>query len=396
MTGLRGLLPLFAGLAASAVILAAPPAVAGSAAAGSGPQAAVTSVRLSTSRIVVSGVATAPLTVEVGFRQESTAQFPPEPSRVVLYPAELRDPLPPPARLGATARLISVVMMRVTGTATDGTWRGTVPIPSSLNGRWRVGCVMLPVVPPGHGGICLTPSAAQRPTLVVVGTHRPRLTMQISPTRVPPPYTGNTDLRVSGRVVDSATGRPFRTARPLDVTVSFGAMCVVEGDCSHDAGLSGAYVAADGRFTTAVDTDQLSPVCVTLPVAGTHPTDNQAPTYARACRDVTYTLRLRATSAPRTVRLEQQITVTGRLLPAPKGLNTSAATGAVVQLQRLDSGVWRSIGRATTRPDGSVIVRAPAAARQGTASTRFYRLVLNGTHRVTRATSTVFVVTVIR
>ncbi len=62
-------------------------------------------------------------------------------------------------------------------------------------------------------------------------------------------------------------------------------------------------------------------------------------------------------------------------------------SGAVIQLQRLTSGVWRTVAPVKVAADGTYRLSARADARGGRRGVQRYRVVLNQTTRVTRAVS---------
>jgi hypothetical protein len=334
--------------------------------------AAVTSLSLSPQVVRASGTATVPVTVEFAFRQTSTAPVPATPTRVILKPVSLPGPIPIPP-------ILSIVTPQASGTSTDGVWRGTIPVPSSAAGLWRVECVMLPVRNGDPPARCLTPP--QRPTLRVIGTHVPSLSVRVLPS--PIPVTGRTV--VSGRLVDSQTGRAF-AVRGIVVS-THRQICVFEAMSCSGEGLNGAFTDTQGRFSITIETNQSPRLCVRATIPGTHSADSDAPTLATDCRSLRHVVQLTAAAASTRVRIDRAVTVSGRVLPRPPTGRSSLASAAVIQLQRLTNGVWRTVGSAAVAADGTHRLSARADARGGTRGLQRYRVVLNQTTRATRVVS---------
>jgi hypothetical protein len=98
-----------------------------------------------------------------------------------------------------TLRELDVVATRTAGTDSDGTWAGTVQVPSTAAGTWKLSAVY-PASASGWGPP-VTPNGSS--SFTVTGHHQPRLSVGVAPN--PLPYPQRRDF-VKGRVVDSDTG----------------------------------------------------------------------------------------------------------------------------------------------------------------------------------------------
>lgn len=363
---LAAVLTATAPVAASAdpVHAASPAVVSVATATPSDPQ--VTSLTLTPQQITVSGVSTAPLTVEVAFRQTSADPFPPTPTRVVLRPVSVPRPLPIPP-------ILSIVTPRASGTDTDGVWRGAIPVPSSASGLWRVDCVML------SNARCLVPT--QRPTVRINGTHSPSLSVAMRP--YPIQLSGT--VTVSGRLTDSSTGRGV-PGREIVVALHRQTCTFESTSCSGES-LYGLFTDPWGRFSSTVSTNQAPRLCVVATIPGTHSLDQDAPTLATDCRSIRHVIRVSAASAVTRVRIDGVVRVSGRVAPGPVTGQSSLASGAVIQLQRLTGGVWRTVSSTRVEPNGTYRLGARADARGGRRGVQRYRTVINQSVRTTQAIS---------
>ncbi len=122
-------------------------------------------------------------------------------------------------------------------------------------------------------------------------------------------------------------------------------------------------------------------------IPGVNYVDADAPTLATDCRAVRHTVRLTASAAGTRVPIARSVIVSGRVLPAPVTGRPAMGSGAVIQLQRLTNGVWRTVATAKVAADGTYRLSARADARGGRRGVQRYRVVLNQTTRVTRAVS---------
>jgi hypothetical protein len=182
---------------AAAVAVIGSVLVAGPAAQAAEPKLTVTSVTLGRSTVVVSGLNTVAVPVRVKGGYDSTDPQHAYTSLVVYL-----------SRTSGTHQLTTMIatpLERVAGTVQNGEWLGTLNVPSTANGTFKVVTVQVgpyKVDPPRPA-----PVAFDGPTLTVAGSHLPRLTALVIP-RVVPFGSGFT---VRAAVTDSATGKPYGT-----------------------------------------------------------------------------------------------------------------------------------------------------------------------------------------
>jgi hypothetical protein len=211
-------------LAAALAASAAEPARAGPATTGDAARSVTTSadttaprlerVWFSRASVRVSGLNLVPVTVSVHITDASgITEFPrgePASPRVVL------SPLP-----GFRSR-VRPLMIRTSGTVTDGVWSATLQVPSTWNGTVRVTEVGAEDI----AGNVLTRelTGRQAATLRVIGTHRPALTLRY--TVLP---TGG--FRLHGRAYFTDTRQPI--AR-LPLVTGYGSLCNLENGATTD------------------------------------------------------------------------------------------------------------------------------------------------------------------
>jgi len=103
-------------------------------------------------------------------------------------------------------RVISEPLKLVEGTGKDGTWQGTVNVPSTADGNLTptgvVAGIYTPTVGPNPND---SAPVSQMAPLVVTGLHTPKITRKLSANPVPfgKPY------QITWQVLDSATGKPY-------------------------------------------------------------------------------------------------------------------------------------------------------------------------------------------
>lgn len=165
------------------------------------PKLTVTSVTLGRSTVAVSGLNTVAVPVRVKGGLDSTDPAHANTSLVVYL-----------FRTSGTQHptdMIVTDLQRVAGTVQNGEWLGTLDVPSTANGTFKVISVQVgpyKVDPPSP-----VPVAVDGPTLTVAGYNLPRITASVIP-RVVPFGSGFT---VRAAVTDSATGKPYGTRIPL-------------------------------------------------------------------------------------------------------------------------------------------------------------------------------------
>ncbi|WP_433013086.1 hypothetical protein [Kribbella sp. CA-294648] len=204
MTALVGTVSL-----AAALVTAPSAAAAPTAAQSPDPNLTVTSVTLGRSSVLVSGLNRFVVGVTVKAGYNSTVETP------------LNVFFQRTGGVGPLKYMIAGQLKRTGGTLKDGTWTGTVDIPSTANGTFKVYGVLPGYLQPGD---MTTETPFDGPSIAVTGVHLPKLAVQVIPRVVPfgSPY------QVKAVIYDSATGKPYGVRLPLQVT--FDNLCV-----EHDA-----------------------------------------------------------------------------------------------------------------------------------------------------------------
>lgn len=176
------------------------------------PELVVRSVALDRSTVRVSGLATVPVRVTV--QASKTKQNVDAGSIYVLF---TRTAGQEPGEEAPESRLVELTLSA--GTPSDGTFVGTTPIPSTMNGTFAVTRVY-PWID-FLGGVDVEPVDVDGPSLAVVGTHIPKLTVTNSPMPVP---VGARTYRFGGRLVDRDTGAGY--GKPVRVAIGTDSVCV--------------------------------------------------------------------------------------------------------------------------------------------------------------------------
>ena len=195
---------------AAAMMTALPAAAAPSSAQSPDPNLTVKSVTLGRSSVLVSGLNRFVVGVTVKASYNSTSETPLN----VLFRRT--------GGVGPLKYMIAGQLQRTGGTLKDGTWTGTVDIPSTANGTFKVYGVL-----PGYlqAGDMTTETPFDGPSIAVTGVHLPKLAVQVIPRVVPfgSPY------QIKAVIYDSATGKPYGVRLPLQVV--YDNLCV-----EYDAG----------------------------------------------------------------------------------------------------------------------------------------------------------------
>jgi len=327
------------GVAPGATAAAPQPVASGALQPLAQPSGSVSDVSLGVSAVAVDGVAVA--SVPVAF---TLAGAPADATAVVLVrTTAIWD-------ASAPRRLVSAVT-RVDGTEGNGTYRGTVLVPSSAHGGWRVEYVAFDVSAGVPSFLDAIDVSGQGVTLQVTGTHRPRFRFE----RTTPAYPSTT-VTLRGVLTDSATGRPLKGR-----AVSFG----VDNLCVEHGPAATRTTDASGRASWTVRlTDHLL-LCAWAPLPGTatYPLDYARPSYGVSGGRATFGVRLSASATAATVRAGRSTTVTGSVL-APFGTRTRAgATGTDVRLQRLVGRTWRTVNSAKVRSSARYTLTATPPGR---------------------------------
>ena len=299
----------------------------------------VTGVTLGTSSVAVDGVAVA--SVPVSF---TLAGAPAEAMSVVLVRTT------PTWDASAPSRLVSAVT-RVDGTEGNGTYRGTVLVPASAHGGWRVEYVAFDVSAGVPSWLDAIDVSGQGVTLQVAGTHRPRFRFE----RTVPAYPSTT-VTLRGVLTDSATGRPLKGR-----AVSFG----VDNLCVEHGPAATRTTDATGRASWTVRMTDHWLLCAWAPLPGTanYPLDYARPSYGVSGGRAAFGVRLTASATTAAVRAGRSTPVTGSVL-APFGTRSRAgATGTDVRLQRLVGRTWRTVNSARVRSSARYTLTATPPAR---------------------------------
>jgi hypothetical protein len=225
----------------AAALLTAPSAVAAPSTAQSpDPNLTVKSVTLGRSAVLVSGLnrVAVGVTVKAGYSDTET------PLNVLFKRT---------GGVGPLKYMIAGQLKRTGGPLNDGTWTGTVDIPSTANGTFKVYGVL-----PGYlqAGDMTTETPFDGPSIAVTGVHLPKLAVQVIPRVVPfgSPY------QVKAVIYDSATAKPYGVRLPLVVAV--------DDACAERGGIPRLTDTAGVLYTSfpAVTADWLN--CVRVPGGG--------------------------------------------------------------------------------------------------------------------------------
>lgn len=165
------------------------------------PGLTVHSVTLSRASVAVSGLNVVPVQVHVS-ASHPAADVP----LSVLFERT--------ADGGSLRSLAASNLPRVSGTGGTGVWSGTLRVPSTAGGEWKVTAVLAGLNLP-ESPVMTDPTPFDGPTLSVRGLHQPRITL----TTYPNPVPLGSAYAVGGKVVDSATGLAYGTQIPVEIGV---------------------------------------------------------------------------------------------------------------------------------------------------------------------------------
>jgi hypothetical protein len=164
------------------------------------PQLKVTDVTLGRSSVAVSGLNTVAVPIRVKGGWDSTDPND-ENLPLVVY-------LQRTGGTGPLLRLYSTDLVRVAGTLQDGEWAGPVNVPSTANGTFKViGATRGPFFSLQFSSPPPDPTPFDGPTLVIAGSHLPKITAKVNPPVVPV----GAGFTITWAVIDSATGKPYGT-----------------------------------------------------------------------------------------------------------------------------------------------------------------------------------------
>ncbi|MEU4390917.1 hypothetical protein [Kribbella sp. NPDC023855] len=232
--------------------------------------------------------------------------------------------------VGPLKSMIAGQLKRTGGSLSDGTWTGTVDIPSTANGTFKVYGVL-----PGYlqVGDMTTETPFDGPSVAVTGVHLPKLAVQVIPRVVPfgSPY------QVKAVIYDSATARPYGVRLPLVVTV--------DDACAERGGIARLTDTAGVLYTSfpAATADWLN--CVRVPGGGRF-FDTLGLGFVPLRPGI-----VAATPSKTSVPVSTVVPVNGTVAGAPYR--------CPVLLQRLHGRtVWRLASQDTVRASGRFTVRA--------------------------------------
>jgi len=204
------------------------------------PNLTVTSVTLGRAAVAVSGLNTVavPVTVSGGYKTtESGTVF-------------LNVFLDRTGGTGPARYMVAALLGLASGTVQSGTWKGSLYVPSTANGTFKVTGVMEGTIIDGSDGSMTTPTPFAGPSIAVTGFHLPRIGVSIIPKVVP--FGSAYKARVA--ITDSATGKPYGSR--INVQITWDNLCVEhDGDryLTNTAGIAErVYPAAAGDALNCV------------------------------------------------------------------------------------------------------------------------------------------------
>jgi hypothetical protein len=304
-------------VAAAAVIASA--MVTTPAQAAPDPKLTVTSVTLNRTAVAVSGLNTVEVSVRVKAAYNSTTA--PSTTLVVL--------LQRTAGSGQLVTMATTDLELASGTVQNGEWLGTLDVPSTANGTFKVSGVR--TGPYWRPSADPTPYAG--PSLAVTGVHLPKLTAQVLPRTVP----FGSGFTVRAAVTDSATGKPYGTRIPLRFLATTAWCRQLDGsafEITDSAGI--AQRSYEGSLADV-------PNCVRLRNGAF---DKLILTLTPARPGI-----VAATPAATSAQVGAIVDVNGSVRGAP--------AGCVVTLQRLyGASQWRGVSAGSVRTSGRFTVKA--------------------------------------
>ncbi|MDX6264749.1 MAG: hypothetical protein QOH84_6437 [Kribbellaceae bacterium] len=286
------------------------------------PELSVTAVTLGRTSVAVSGLNTVPVPVTLKAGYASTA---PWTETMVLAVVLTRSGGAGPLNL-----IVAGDLKRTAGTVQNGTWTGSLNVPSTANGTFKVSGVVRGTNFDGSNGDMVSPTPFAGPSIAIRGVHIPKIGVSVVPRVVPfkAPY------QVRAAIYDSATGKAYGTRILLQVTRSN--LCF-----EYDAG--SRYTNAAGLLVTNFegvygDTGH----CVR--VRGKYVDTLSFHFYP--LRPGIVTAVPAKTSAP-----------VGTIVPVTGSVKGSARL-CPVTLQRLSGSLWRGVSSATVRDSGRITLTA--------------------------------------
>lgn len=231
---------------------------------------------------------------------------------------------------GPASLMVAARLPLASGTIANGVWKGTLYVPSTANGTFKVFGVLEGLVTDGSTGGGYTETLFDGPSIVVTGSHLPKFSVSMIPKVVPfgSPY------KVRVTVYDSATGKPYGTR--IKVGYAWEVQCM-ENRASYltsTAGIVERTFPADAANYTN---------CAWLPSPGT---DILSVNWV-----VLRSSAIGATPSRTSVPVGTVVPVNGKV--------GGPVTGCPVELQRLRGATqWRGVSKASVRSSGRFTVLA--------------------------------------
>ena len=337
-------------LASAALIAVAPPSHAAS-------TLVPTSVHLGATSVDVSGLGVGHVTVEVAATVDTFWFGPTDPLAVRLVRTSTQpDELSPGFLWALVAR---------TGGAdpAHGTWAGTLAVPSTANGTWRVDRVssyLFGTADPNNIPIETDPRSVGLPdsVLTVAGSHRPVVTLTQTPVVPLPRPHGAITVRLTATARWSDTGRPI-----AGLAVTFDA----DSNCLESVGRPNLVTNTLGVVTSKVLSQSV--FCLTTPLPGTPSDQLHFSYYQRLVGLPLAAVRVATRLSSSAIRLGSPAAATGTVAGLYASLSSNRPR---VLLQKLIGRTWRTVNSTTVRVSG----RYSLALRPGTVGTAVYRVYL--------------------
>ncbi|MFG1819305.1 hypothetical protein ACGFIF_36470 [Kribbella sp. NPDC049174] len=285
------------------------------------PNLTVTSVTLGRTAVAVSGLNTVavPVTVVGGYDTDES------------YPIYLNVFLDRTGGTGPARYMVAALLTLSSGTIQNGVWKGSLYVPSTANGTFKVSGVMQGQTIDGSDGSMTSPTPFAGPSITVTGVHLPKIGVSILPKVVP--FGSAYKARVA--IFDSATGKPYGSR--INVQITWDNLCVEHDGDRYLTNTSGiverTYPAAAGDALNCVrlrgrafDTAGLGWSVSRPGIVGATPSKTSAPV--------------------------------GTIVPV-NGTVAGAPSNCAVILQRLSGAtVWRGVSQDVVRQSGRFTVLA--------------------------------------
>ncbi|WBQ05400.1 hypothetical protein [Kribbella sp. CA-293567] len=169
------------------------------------PKLTVAGVTLGRTTVAVSGLnrVAVPVTVKAGYNSDD-----PLDDGTVLNVFLRRT-----GGTGAVRTMIAGHLKLTAGTLKNGTWTGTVEVPSTANGTFKVYGVRPGTILDGSDGSMTTETPFDGPSIAVTGLHVPKLGVSVIPRVVP----FGQAFQVKAAIYDSVTRKPYGSRILLQV-----------------------------------------------------------------------------------------------------------------------------------------------------------------------------------